>query len=167
MLGAGDVLDVPGDGGNPPGNPSSADGDGATSVLLSPSQPVALRVHNQPHSLPRASSQALITPSKVGTQEPVLGSAIVPFPQDATHKFFEGSNITPVPQQDEPTQGGTEYGGALDGEGAFAATVIAIKETTKAFDFIETEDKSWCTCKTDNSFPSGARTKKIAKSRKN
>lgn len=131
MLGVGDVLDVPGDGGNPPGS---------TSVLLSPSQPVALRVHNQPHSLPRASSQALITPSKVGTQEPVLGSAIVPFPQDATHKFFEGSNITPVPQQDEPTQSGTEYG-ALDGEGAFAATVIAIKETTKAFDFIETEDK--------------------------
>ena len=139
MLGAGDVLDVPGDGGNPS---ADGDGDGATSVLLSPSQPVALRVHNQPHSLPRASSQALITPSKVGTQEPVLGSAIVPFPQDATHKFFEGSNITPVPQQDEPTQGGTEYGGALDGEGAFAATVIAIKETTKAFDFIETEDKS-------------------------
>ena len=122
MLGAGDVLDVP------PGNPSPADGDGATSVLLSLSQPVAFRVHNQPHSLPRASSQALITPSKVGTQEPVLGSAIVPFPQDATHKFFVGSNTTPVPQQDEPTQS----------EGAFAATVIAIKETTKAFDFIET-----------------------------
>jgi hypothetical protein len=73
----------------------------------------------------------------VGTQEPVLGSAIVPFPQDATHKFFVGSNTTPVPQQDEPTQSGTEYG-TLDGEGAFAATVIAIKETTKAFDFIET-----------------------------
>ena len=131
MLGAGDVLDVP----DPlPGNSSSANGDGATSVLLSLSQPVAFRVHNQPHSLPRASSQALITPSKVGTQEPVLGSAIVPFPQDATHKFFVGSNTTPVPQQDEPTQSGTE----LDGEGAFAATVIAIKETTKAFDFIET-----------------------------
>ena len=134
MLGAGDVLDVP----DPlPGNSSSANGDGATSVLLSLSQPVAFRVHNQPHSLPRASSQALITPSKVGTQEPVLGSAIVPFPQDATHKFFPGSNSTPVPQQDEPTQSGTEYG-TLDGEGAFAATVIAIKETTKAFDFIET-----------------------------
>jgi hypothetical protein len=44
--------------------------------------------------------------------------------------------MTPVPQQDEPTHG-TEYG-TLDGEGAFAATVIAIKETTKAFDFIET-----------------------------
>ena len=136
MLGARDVLDVP-DGGNPPGNSSFADGDGATSVLLSLSQPVAFRVHNQPHSLPRASSQALITPSKVGTQEPVLGSAIVPFPQDATHKFLTGSNMTPVPQQDEPTQSGTEYG-TLDGEGAFAATVIAIKETTKAFDFIET-----------------------------
>ena len=134
MLGAGDVLDVP----DPlPGNSSSANGDGATSVLLSLSQPVAFRVHNQPHSLPRASSQALITPSKVGTQEPVLGSAIVPFPQDATHKLTVRSNITPVPQQDEPTQSGTEYG-TLDGEGAFAATVIAIKETTKAFDFIET-----------------------------
>ena len=38
------------------------------SVVVSLLHPTGFLLHNQPHSLPRASSQASITPANVGTQ---------------------------------------------------------------------------------------------------
>jgi len=73
-------LPLVGDGAPPP-----IGGDDEGTLLpglgaVTSSQSVGLRLQSQPHSLPRASSHASMTPSNVGTHKPLVVSGAVPAP---------------------------------------------------------------------------------------
>ena len=79
----GEELPLVGEGAPPPIGGDGGDDEGTLLPGLgavTSSQSVGLRLQSQPHSLPRASSHASMTPSNVGTHKPLVVSGAVPAP---------------------------------------------------------------------------------------